>query len=120
LEQRSWIELGVHLAFELAGRAVIGLQIDHRKGIIDANATIPIHRVMVIGMRLADGPAFPQLPLALIDQRAVDRVALRVDVERRFSVANSTSISVGRLLAHGTGYFESRNGSVCIAANLQR
>jgi hypothetical protein len=32
----------------------------------------------------------------------------------------SISTSLGRLLARGTGYSESRNGSVCIAAILQR
>src|SRR5260370_14628490 len=35
----------------------------------------------MVGIRLADGPTLPEIALAIVDQRAIDRVSLSIDVK---------------------------------------
>jgi hypothetical protein len=44
LEQVGRILLGIDLALELAGGAMLGLQIDHRKRVVDADAGALVDR----------------------------------------------------------------------------
>src|SRR5438067_1173901 len=41
---------------------------------------------MMVGVRLADGPTPPQIALAIVDQRAIDRVPLSVD--KKYALAD--------------------------------
>ena len=65
-----WSQLGINQTLELACGAVLALNVDHAETVINRNTRTLVDGVVKIRMTLPDGPALPQLVLAVINQRS--------------------------------------------------
>ena len=77
---RGRAELGLDSTLEFSGGAVLGLNIDARKAIVDRNSGSLILREVIIGMGLADIEDFPEIAFRVIGIGSRDSEGLSIHV----------------------------------------
>jgi len=79
-KQLGLIDIIGHLALELQGRAVVGLNVDDQRVVIQRDTFALVNRQMMVGMGFADREPFPHITLAVISDQRGHGHRLRIEV----------------------------------------